>query len=251
MCRSQADGGQRCYAHAAPRFAAARAALDEVTATAASSPGPVARRRQDDAEQAYLAAGITLASTPQGHQEILDLAQDALTRGDHDRAGMLLHMADAGAQRREVNAAVAAAIGSARPAKAAPASAAAPAAPAAPVHTWAGEGGPRGLAEHLKMQHPGLTLILSDVREADVVVLSKIQVPETARRSGTGTKVMREVLVAADKYGWTVALTPDSAFGTSKTTLTKWYAGLGFVPNKGRHKVFETTEAMIRPPQGR
>lgn len=81
-------------------------------------------------------------------------------------------------------------------------------------------------------------------------MVSKIIVPKGQRGSGVGTKMMTEIVETADREGWPLALTPDSAFGGSKTRLEKFYRGFGFVPNRGRSKDFTTTETMVREPQG-
>lgn len=83
----------------------------------------------------------------------------------------------------------------------------------------------------------------------DILNLSKIMVPETERGQGVAQKAMSDLLRKADEQGMTVALTPSADFGANKSRLTKWYKSLGFVPNKGRNKRFETMESMVRPPK--
>lgn len=64
---------------------------------------------------------------------------------------------------------------------------------------------------------------------------------------GNGTKALQELMDFADRKGLTIALTPSSDFGGSKSRLTDYYKRLGFVENKGRNKDFEISESMYRP----
>jgi len=76
-----------------------------------------------------------------------------------------------------------------------------------------------------------------------------ISVRRDARGEGHARRAMEEILGWADRAGATVTLTPTSEFGASKKRLTRWYEGMGFVPNKGRNKDFRFQDAMIRAPQ--
>lgn len=78
-----------------------------------------------------------------------------------------------------------------------------------------------------------------------------ISVPKDRRGQGGATAAMKETLDWADQNGVTVTLSPTSEFGASKKRLEKWYAGMGFVPNKGRNKDFRFTDSMLRTPQTR
>ncbi len=80
-----------------------------------------------------------------------------------------------------------------------------------------------------------------------VVTVSKIVVPKEARGTGAGSQAMRSLVEYADKHGKTLALTPDSAFGGSKSRLVEFYKRFGFVENKGRNKDYAVSETMIRP----
>lgn len=82
--------------------------------------------------------------------------------------------------------------------------------------------------------------------------LSKIKVPENLQNQGLGTKVMNELLTAADAQGATVKLTPDTTFGGSSVPrLKKFYKDLGFVENKGKNKDFSISNTMYRDTNGR
>lgn len=109
----------------------------------------------------------------------------------------------------------------------------------------------QALAAELKAEYPGLVLYLespSAGQGSPYVVLSHIEIPKTGRNGGVGTAVMERIIKEADANGWPLALTPDGAFGGSKSRLEKFYRRFGFVPNKGRAKDYLTQEAMIRPP---
>jgi len=82
-----------------------------------------------------------------------------------------------------------------------------------------------------------------------ILTLSKIVVPEELRGQGMGSKAMEKIIQYADGNKNIIALTPDDAFGGSKTRLIKFYKRFGFVMNKGRNKNYETRELMIRDPQ--
>lgn len=108
----------------------------------------------------------------------------------------------------------------------------------------------QALAAELKAEYPGLTLYLDSPSPggSPYVVLGHIEIPKTGRNSGMGTAIMERIIKEADENGWPLALTPDGAFGGSKTRLERFYRRFGFVPNKGRNKDFSTRETMIRPP---
>lgn len=97
----------------------------------------------------------------------------------------------------------------------------------------------------------GVELSLSGGSEPDsYVTLQKIEVPQDKRGQGLASKVMEEFLAEADRNGWSVALSPDNTWGSSVTRLRKFYAGFGFVNNKGRAKDYRTRETMHRRAQG-
>jgi hypothetical protein len=109
----------------------------------------------------------------------------------------------------------------------------------------------QAIAAELKAEYPGLILHLESPNAGQgspYVVLSHIEIPKAGRNSGAGTAIMERIIKEADANGWPLALTPDGAFGGSKTRLEKFYRRFGFVPNKGRNKDFLTQEAMIRQP---
>lgn len=106
---------------------------------------------------------------------------------------------------------------------------------------------PRELVTHLKSTHPGLALDLHK-SSTGYVTLSRIVVPPEERASGKGTSVMTEIVAAADRNGWPLALTPSSDFGGSRARLEGFYRRFGFVPNKGANKDYATKETFIRMP---
>ena len=80
------------------------------------------------------------------------------------------------------------------------------------------------------------------------ITLSELVVPEGKRNQGIGTQVMQDIINYADSNNKTIALTPDTTFGASKTRLKEFYKNLGFVENKGKNKDFRFTETLIRKP---
>lgn len=82
----------------------------------------------------------------------------------------------------------------------------------------------------------------------DVLELSVLVIKPEWRERGVGTKIMRELIQMSESSGVPLALTPTSEFGGSKRALEKWYKRLGFVPNRGRHKCWQTQMTMIRHP---
>lgn len=98
----------------------------------------------------------------------------------------------------------------------------------------------------IKKANPNVSL---GVRETDSnIIIDKIVIPEEARGSGQGTKIMDELISIADKEGKTIGLTPSTDFGGSKAGLNRFYKRLGFVPNKGKNKDFSISESLVRAP---
>lgn len=104
-------------------------------------------------------------------------------------------------------------------------------------------------AQDLEAEFPGLDLDLYTTRSG--YILSKIVLPVGQRNEGTGSKVMQRIVDMADQEGKLIALTPDTAFGGTKSRLIKFYKRFGFVPNKGRNKTFDFREIMVRYPQSK
>ena len=84
------------------------------------------------------------------------------------------------------------------------------------------------------------------------ITVSKIVVPEGARKQGVGTAAMQELTDYADEVGKRIELSPSTDFGaTSKARLERFYKQFGFEKNTGRARDFTTRETMIREPAGR
>jgi len=79
------------------------------------------------------------------------------------------------------------------------------------------------------------------------ISISLIVVKE--KKSGIGTKIMNDIITYADKVQKIIVLTPDDTFGSSITTLKKFYKKFGFVENKGKHKDYEISESMYKLPK--
>lgn len=98
-----------------------------------------------------------------------------------------------------------------------------------------------------KWTDSGLDLSLYAKSSDDVVVvLSKVIVDPTMRRQGIGTQFMQELTTWADANGKRVDLTPSNHFGGSHARLMTFYKRFGFVENKGRARLFESSEDMYR-----
>jgi len=83
--------------------------------------------------------------------------------------------------------------------------------------------------------------------------LSMFEIPKDRRKQGIGTKIMQELVDAADEEGKRIVLDPglrDPLHGTtSRSRLVKFYKRFGFVENKGRKKDFRISEGMYRDPK--
>ncbi len=67
---------------------------------------------------------------------------------------------------------------------------------------------------------------------------------------GIGSSVMKRITEAADKAGATLSLSPSTDFGASSVSrLKSFYAGFGFVANKGRAADLSIGGSMIRTPK--
>lgn len=98
----------------------------------------------------------------------------------------------------------------------------------------------------IHQRHPDVKLDLHG-KPGGKMVLGRIVVPERSR--GTGTAIMNNLVAMADRTGTTLALTPSSDFGGSKTRLIAFYKRFGFVENKGRNKDYEISQTMYRVPR--
>ncbi|HEX2012401.1 MAG TPA: hypothetical protein VJN44_15845, partial [Roseateles sp.] len=104
------------------------------------------------------------------------------------------------------------------------------------------------LTARLTDETPGLKLDLFSRNGR--ATLSRIVLPEGQREGGTGTRVMNEITQWADRNGLILQLTPSADFGGNKKRLGEFYKRFGFVDNKGKNRDFETSETMLREPQG-
>lgn len=112
-------------------------------------------------------------------------------------------------------------------------------------------GKPASLAEvRAYLDAQGVEHTLSESR--GVLTVGKVVVPEGQRASGVGTAAMQAITAYADAAGLHVALSPSADFGGNKARLAQFYKRFGFKENKGRAKVYEVSETMVREnPQGR
>jgi GNAT superfamily N-acetyltransferase len=81
------------------------------------------------------------------------------------------------------------------------------------------------------------------------LILTRIVIKKDSRNTGIGTKILEDLIKYADANKQIIALTPASDFGGSKNRLTQFYKRFGFKHNKGHHKSYQFTQAMIRYPK--
>lgn len=87
---------------------------------------------------------------------------------------------------------------------------------------------------------------------SDIITVNKIVVPGDKRGEGKGSAAMQVLTDYADATGKHIALTPTADFGGNKTRLKEFYQRFGFKENKGKSKVYEVSEGMVREnPNGR
>lgn len=94
-------------------------------------------------------------------------------------------------------------------------------------------------------------IVVSAHESGDVITLNKMVVPESGRGKGTGSGVMQSLIDYADANGKHIALTPSKEFGGSVPRLKEFYSRFGFIENKGKDKVFQTSETMYRQVAGK
>jgi tRNA nucleotidyltransferase (CCA-adding enzyme) len=95
------------------------------------------------------------------------------------------------------------------------------------------------------------------------VVLSMIRTKPEDRGTGKASAALRDLLDYADEHGLEVGLTPEATptydpvtgktgkRGLSNAALKRWYASVGFKPNRGRHANYAFSESMVRQPVSR
>ena len=109
------------------------------------------------------------------------------------------------------------------------------------------------LQSELEQKYNLKSLFLSDMASRNAIELSSIIVNKDEQGSGTGSKVMQELIAYADANDKIVVLDPgllDKQHGTtSQSRLRKFYKRFGFIDNKGRNKNYEFRNLMIRYPQ--
>ena len=109
------------------------------------------------------------------------------------------------------------------------------------------------LQAELEQKYNLKSLFLADMGKRNAIELHSIIVNKEEQGSGTGSKVMQEIIAYADANGKIVVLDPgllDKQHGTtSQSRLRKFYKRFGFIDNKGRNKNYEFRNLMIRYPQ--
>lgn len=87
-------------------------------------------------------------------------------------------------------------------------------------------------ALYLRSRYRALTLVIGRAWEGHIV-LRGFLIAEWARGRGLGTKVLRELLAAADQHNDTVVLSPAS-WGPDPARLIRWFERMGFVRSRQR-----------------
>ena len=59
-------------------------------------------------------------------------------------------------------------------------------------------------------------------------LITRINVPRESRRSGSGSKILREILKDADAEGATLEIHPMPSGGLTRKQLISWYERYGF-----------------------
>jgi hypothetical protein len=106
----------------------------------------------------------------------------------------------------------------------------------------------KAASEELRAAHPGLDFSLTG-GSGGVLVLSSIKIPKEMQSQGLGSKFMSDLVAIADRGGFTLAASPSSDFGGTKSRIREWNQRFGFVDNKGRNKDFRISETMYREPR--
>lgn len=106
MCRSKAEGGQRCYAHAVQTLAAADTRYAQVLEEFGPDSATPRPGRVGEAARKLRGRQVELASTRRGYDEIRAAAAAARQRGDLPLADYYDRLAEEGRQMRARNAAV-------------------------------------------------------------------------------------------------------------------------------------------------
>jgi len=110
------------------------------------------------------------------------------------------------------------------------------------------EEGAMSIQEQIRKEFPGVRLWVTPPFNG-ISKIDQIIVPPELRGQGVGSKIMRILIKWADQKNLTLALTPDPSFGGSVPRLKRFYAGFGFILNKGRKRDFEISELMYRYPK--
>ncbi|HQQ69092.1 MAG TPA: hypothetical protein PLL92_02115, partial [Alicycliphilus sp.] len=110
--------------------------------------------------------------------------------------------------------------------------------------------GERMHLDELRAQLDGMGVDNTISERDGVLTISKIVVPQDKRSAGLGSQAMQSIVEYADANGLHIALTPSADFGGNKARLTQFYKRFGFKENKGRAKVYEVSESMVRENPG-
>ena len=96
----------------------------------------------------------------------------------------------------------------------------------------------------LSEKYPNVDFYVS--QKGDEIKLSKVIVPVSNQRKGTGTQFMNDLLAYADSKGKRIILTADASYGGNKARLIEFYKRFGFRENKGKSRDFSISETMVR-----
>lgn len=86
----------------------------------------------------------------------------------------------------------------------------------------------RGIERAWQSKMAGLQLDTYVSRTKPSIHLALIILPESERKSGSGSQIMQEVIAVADQFECSIHLTPFEGYGTPFHVLEKFYASFGF-----------------------
>ncbi|MFI9060143.1 hypothetical protein ACIGXQ_37440 [Streptomyces anulatus] len=103
------------------------------------------------------------------------------------------------------------------------------------------------LAEEIQTRYPDVRLQLG-IDRGPYLVLFWVLLPESDRGKGLGTRVVKDLIAAADARDVPITLSPSNTFGGDLDRLHAFYRRLGFVPNTKRGEIGSPRESMVRTP---
>lgn len=104
------------------------------------------------------------------------------------------------------------------------------------------------IEQELKQKYPDIKFELYLNNKNNTIYLTGFIVPIKMRNQGIGTSFMNDLINLADKYQYTIKLTPSNSYGGNVKRLFDFYKRFGFIRNKGKNRDWTHSEAMYRNP---